>query len=252
MIEPLFGIRKSRRPRERLDAARCRDRDSVESKPGKASNYIRHFRALLNDGFHGPVLLYCRVSEREQHRRGNAKDQEKVLWRKCKKFGIGFSGVVRDIGPGWDVSGGSLPVAIKFARKHRSIVLAESTDRFLRHHEFHSIDNPNAVPTEEQFAELHRLAHGVVLATLFHPDKPWKEVRSLQTKRGQRRKAKGGRPRKRRPGFKKKRRMEFISQVRRLRRRGHSIAQISQRIGVPRSTVHLWLKHTGYANDTVQ
>jgi hypothetical protein len=94
--------------------------------------------------------------------------------------------------------------AIELARKHGAALLAESTDRYLRHHDYKST-NP-VPPTDDQFRALAELAGDVPLVTVLPPDATHGEVRSQQIKRGQQAKGrKGGRPTKARPGDTKRR-----------------------------------------------
>jgi hypothetical protein len=96
----------------------------------------------------------------------------------------------------WDCRPG-LRAAIRRAKKEGAIIVAESTDRFIRSKAFHTKNNPGAQPTQDEFLMLQRKADGVQLATILPPDTPWREVRGHQSRRGQNGKQRrGGRPRK--------------------------------------------------------
>ena len=79
------------------------------------------------------------------------------------------------------------------APRYGAIIVAESTDRYLRHHDYHA--DTTLLPTVGQFEDLKARAQGVTLATVLPPDATKAEVSSHQKKRGQRAKGnKGGRP----------------------------------------------------------
>jgi hypothetical protein len=164
--------------------------------PGKASDFIAHLPDAVTAGV--PVVLYVRVSSRTQGKKRNLFSQLRTSRRQLETLGLKVVAMFRDIASGWqweDRPG--LRNAIQLAKKGGAIVVAESTDRFIRSEAFHTKNNPGAQPTQDEFRRLQRIADGVPLATILHPDTPWAEVRGHQSRRGQHGKQRrGGRPRK--------------------------------------------------------
>lgn len=240
--------RRSREEREKrwADVARdaSRPSKSAKSPPGVASKYIEHLARLVEAGAVRRAVLWCRVSERDQYRRGNATDQEANLRRELAALGVPVVDSYLDVGPGWDTAAGKLQEAIASARRTGAVVVAETADRFLRSEDFHTKDNPDALPTVAQFRKLAKLAAGVTLATVVDPVETPEEVRSYQSKRGQSAKEnRGGRPRKRSPGYMFRRREDLLPLVLRLSAEGKSEREIERKTGVPRSTIQDWLRN---------
>ena len=206
-------------------------------RPGDASSYI----SKLGPQHAGrKVVLVCRVSRRHQSDRGNLKNQEANLRRAAESVGAIVVLVIRYVGSG--VNPWWVERAAMFAQQHGAILLAESTDRFIRPLDYHSKRNPHAKPTRMDLDDLRFYAAGAPLVTLCEPNAELAEVRSLHSKRGQRSKGrKGGRPRSRTPGYLKQRRTALIDRVKRLRRRGRSLRAIARKTGVPFNTVHRWI-----------
>ena len=183
-----------------------------------------------------PVVLLCRVSGKQQYHDKNLDDQEANLRaalgdrRILKVFNA--TRRARDLN--------ELKTAIAYCRRHGAVLLTETLDRLVRHVDYDPKRNFKFRPTLEQMEELARLADGVRLFTLVHPDAPHGKVRSCQTKRGQRHKdRKGGGDRM--PGWKKRRRKMNLPRVLGLRRRGRTYQQIADVVNVPKLTVRSWI-----------
>lgn len=214
------------------------------SPPGRASHYLHHFRRLVESGKVPAVVLWTRVSGNEQQRRGNRDDQDPNLRHVARRLGVRVAGVVGYTGSGADLDDMRLWLerAVALARKHGGAVLAETTDRFARHPFFNPKTDPGLIPMRHQFKALADLAGDVILATHLHPDASPKQVRSYQTKRGQRAKGKpGGRPKNNPPGYKKERREAMRDEVIRLRKLNVSRRRIAALIGVAYPTVRRWV-----------
>ena len=149
-------------------------------------------------------VLWLRVSHRGQ--KEHLRSQATAIKRALVARGVQWIGGKRVIGPAnADSTRREFADLIRMAEQHNAFVVAESTSRFIRSDEFSSQYNRNAWPTPDEFDQLKRLARGVPLVTVHHPDLPPKEKRREQTKRGMLRKEKrGGRPHK--PGYKKRQR----------------------------------------------
>jgi len=208
--------------------------------PGKASDFIQPFNRQPGQR----VVLCCRVSGRVQNHNGNLRDQERGLREivKCSRGKV--VEVVHDIGPGWDLTW--LCDAAARAQKHGAILLAETTDRFIRPREYHSAKRPDARPSKVDFKALRNTVAGVRLMTALHPDAPAAEARCYHTKRGQQAKGReGGRPPKKLAGHMRARREQLLPLVLELRGRGLGYGRIGWWVDLPRSTVQGWVKRSG-------
>lgn len=228
-----------RQPRERLLPV---------SKTAKASKYLHHLKKYYKQHPDMIAILYNRESSRSQ--KDNHITNEKVLQRKCKKLGIPVLSFYYETISGKITNEDrlSLVQAVRKAKakinegKH-AVILASSSDRFLRNGIFNPITYPDILPTEAEFEKLKKLTRGIPLITLLRPNMPPGEVRGYQTKWGQKSKgSKIGRPKVNKPGYKKKRRDEKLQQVIQLRRDGASWGEISAKTGIPKTTAAGWVK----------
>jgi hypothetical protein len=211
-------------------SARCRLR------AGDASKYIRHAADEICPG--DDVLLACRVSGREQNRQRNLAAAVSDLRQQAARLGANVCGTETHVGPG--TSPIWLARAAALAKARGAKILAESTDRLIRHPGYHSAEWNDAQARECDLAEMAYYTDGVVVATLLHPNATPAEVRAYQRKRGQRAKAaRGGRPAKR-PGYKKQRREELMPRVKQMVAEGASINRIAVELKIPRRTARRW------------
>ena len=157
---------------------------SKRHSTGRASNYIVHFENLLLTVRTLKVVLYLRVSRCQQRKNGNLKDQEKYLRKMIrwyeKKYHVKIDIVdrIKETASGWSYDKIELEKATIIADEYDAIVvLAESSDRFVRSKFYHSYKNPNVLPTVREYEVLKRETGGVTLATIVPPDRPWKKVR---------------------------------------------------------------------------
>jgi hypothetical protein len=218
-----------------------RERELYSSgTPGLAAKYVRHFPELMSRTPPGQVVrvvLFCRVSEWCQHRRGHDADQELDLKLKlARRFGdrVGVVGCVRCVGPGWQ-PGDGLAAAVSLARQNApgTIVLAETPARLLRHRLYHSVKNPDVEPNEWQWRDVMAMAKGVILACMVGPGSSPAWIRRYEAERGMRRSQ---------PGAKKEARRVQAPQAKRLRDEGLSIRDIGLQLGRPYRTVGHWLQ----------
>lgn len=144
---------------------------------GNASQYISPVDSLT-----GPLsaVLWCRVSGREQQRTSKLDRQVENLIAEAERRGITVVDVIRHVGSGTDPTW--LVRASILAKEHGAIILAECTDRFVRHPGFMDT-NQDAQARDFDLEDLARAADGVTLATILHPDAPASEVRSYQRTR---------------------------------------------------------------------
>ena len=164
--------------------------------PGRASEYIEHATEEIKPG--NRVVLCCRVSGHVQEKNKNLADQEKHLRERAKRLGAEVAEVVSYQGPGADPYPYWLVRARLLAERHGAKLLAETTDRLVRHPLYHSANHPDLQAREADLREMQRLTKGIIIATDLNPDASPEEVRSYQRKRGQEMKGNcGGRPRKR-------------------------------------------------------
>jgi hypothetical protein len=219
---------------ERFSVAKWVD---AQFTTGKASRVVRPFEVHPGDR----LVLCVRVSNRE--RRRNLVDAEASLRRAVESAGGIVVGVMPHVGSGTDPFWVGA-AALMAKRRRATVLLAESTDRFVRNKYYHSVDFPDVQATEAELKELARCAGGMPLMTLLHPDASPSEVRSYQSKRGQwAKRRKGGRPRSKRPGYKKLRKKEKLGLVLWLHRRDWPVREIAAKpmVSVPKSTVHEWI-----------
>jgi hypothetical protein len=215
-----------------------------QERPPAASRYIHHLEALVSQRPNLKVVLWVRESGRVQEWRKNLRDQEVWLRREVEALG----GTVVDVFPavvsGWDNDRSAFKLAAETVGQHGAILVAESTDRFLRSRSYSSSKNPSAQPNRTEWDAFLRDANGIEMATLLHPDTSWQAVRSHQTKRGIAAKsAKCGRPRKHPAGYFKDRRAELLERVLYFRHAwGCSYREIGAETRVPWRTVKDWLK----------
>lgn len=216
----------SSNPPKRKSKARCR--------PSELIHFLEDLQSVV------AVVLYLRVSSHKQNWKGNLDSQEKNLRELMDSMGIEVVAVFRAEAFGWDCDRRELEEACRVAKEHGAIVLAETTDRFVRPRSYHSEKNPDAQPTPNNIDDLRISAQGVTLATHLHPDAPPAEVRAYQTRRGQRTKGrKGGRP-KSRPGYKKEERMINLLKVRWMTIAGMSVREIAKCLGKHTTQIQRW------------
>ena len=214
---------------------------------GRASDYIVHLKILVLSRRTLRVVLYCRVSRCWQSKNGNLKDQKRYLLRIIRKYQkrynvrIDIVAVFQETASGWAEDRTKLIDAARTAKVCNAVLVAESSCRFLRSGRFHSSQKPDVLPTIYEYENLMKDTEGATLASIMPPDRPWKKVRSSQTKRGQRsKKTCGGRPPKKYPGYKKERQKKYLELVLQLLRDGYSVADIVRETGIHRSTINDW------------
>jgi DNA invertase Pin-like site-specific DNA recombinase len=183
----------------------------------------------------------CRVSTPEQDANGNLDEQMMTAWRQLRAAGHRHIAVYDGVETS-RVHGNRIIFerAIDDARQHGAILVAASRDRFIRAASFGRGQKAKCEPpSDHEYRELVRLADGVPLATIIHPDDPG--VRAEQIKRGQRAKGRrGGRPPKKPPGYKRQRRIELRPRAIELRRQGWALRRIGAALNVNESTLRGW------------
>ncbi len=194
--------------------------------PGIASEFIHHLPVLIARIGRPPVVLYCRVSTRDQDQKGNLDDQMKDALQELRAMGyrLGHDLFVFDGVESSRIQDDRLMLerAIEEARGRGAILVAVHRDRLLRNR-FVDATWRHELPVVGEYMQLRNLAHDVPLATIQHPDDP--AARSDQIKRGQAAKGnRGGRPHKRKW---KERRMARIELAKEMRAAGHSYQQIA-------------------------
>ena len=151
----------------------------------QASDVIRPMDEIPDES---EIFLWLRVSGRTQKKRKNHADAEKSLRqeietrlanRRCR-----IVEVFRHTGSGIGQSEKFCAV-IKKALAQGAVLLAESTDRYVRHPDYHSKERPNLQAGPEELRALSAAAGGVSLFTLLDPDASPAEVRSYQRRRRQ-------------------------------------------------------------------
>jgi hypothetical protein len=179
------------------------------------------------------VVLCCRVSGRTQDKRGNLADQESQLRHVANRHGVFVVGVVEYVGSGYDPCW--LARAADIAKQRDATLVAECTNRFVRHAAYQGEGWLDDVAREVELEELRFCTDGVPLATLVPPG----EVsRGALIKRGQRYKdRRGGRPPAHPRGWWKYRRAELLPDVLQMRRAGATYGAIGKALKLPKETV---------------
>jgi len=205
---------------------------------GVASRYISHLTRPHR------VILYCRVSSQPQRHNGNLQDDINKALTDLRRLHCTVLKVVSGVETSQIFAPrGLLQQAIDLARKqHDTILVSPWRDRIIRHRG----EDYEAQPTVAEYNELIRLAAGVTIATIEHPDST--ETRSKQTKRGL--EAKGRRPHKPRPGEFKCRRLAWLPLVAVMATQGMSMRAIAAQLNkrndgfrpVTPKTIWLWVQ----------
>lgn len=219
--------------RERVSA---RPTIELRIRAGKASNFIKHFGTNAWLGIR--VVLCCRVSTQSQ--RNHLPDQVAYLTRIVEAAG----GTVVDIVcyEGWGGNPNWLVDAARKAQACGAILLAETTDRFIRSDDYHQSKRPNSQATEDDLELLRMCVGDVTLMTDLPPDETPGNVRSLQSSRGKNAKGNnGGRPKKRKKRIQKRWSIETKAQARQLHAKGFSLRRIAAKLNATVSTVQYWL-----------
>jgi len=204
--------------------------DAIRTIP-KASNYIAHVDNLEP----GPIVAFCRESIPRNE--GHLDDQELNL-RSLERRGFNVIGVFKPLGSADAEDRVKLEIAAFKAKQAKAVLVAESTDRYVLgfrygHHKPRRPVPPNVI----EFERFLDLVHGAKIATLWHPDLSEKEVRRLQSNRGQKGN-RGGRPA---VPLTRKRRRELKAPVAvKLRQDGLSWRQIGKALNVPWRTSKDW------------
>ncbi len=229
------------------ESLRKRDPELFEpgaDKAGIASDYISDIRSLKR---RSPkrgqrVVIYCRVSGRDQERSQNLCDQDENLERELEKLGFNVIESLGEVGAGWKGDRDGLLRAVEIAHENDAVVVAESVTRFIRSRDYNSVTNWNAKPTVADYNRLQLETDGVELATLINPDATPEEIRSYETKRGKKSKGNpGGRPKKCSPGYKKRERQMYLPKVLELYKQNKNIAAIARSVNLKYDTVYSWV-----------
>lgn len=198
--------------------------------PGKASDWIRHAEGLPSGT---KVVVYCRVSSTPQQSAGNLKEQLSEVLAIAKGLGLVVVATYMEACSGWVRNREALEFTAARAKVEGAKLLADSVDRYIRNEHFNSETNWEVQPTVAEFRCLAEETLGLELHSCLSPDATPREVRSHQTRRGQKAKGKrGGRP------LSRKGKLERAKQ---LSAEGQTNAEIARLLGVHRSTVGRWL-----------
>lgn len=219
---------------------------SRHARPGTARWLISTVNLQPGDA----VVLWCRVSHESQT--SHLDDQERQLRELVEQHGARTVSAVCHVGPGTDPT--PLRSAVAIARRCNAVVLAESTDRFIRSARFHSTRRPNVRASDHDLRRLAEITRGVRLMTIVDPDAPTSEVHAYRTRRGQLASGNpGGRPRRPdgTPGRLKRRRERLFQEVLRLHSAEHSSRAIAKLIEdemgirISHRTVQIWTRQGG-------
>jgi DNA invertase Pin-like site-specific DNA recombinase len=238
-----------KRIRRRALVQAFREQEAEQSKPAKASNYLHHLADYYKQYPDMVAIIYLRESACMQDYNDNGKSHKRVLRKKLKKLNIPIVGCFYEVCSGKKLNEEreALINAVRKAKSYNNtVIIATSSDRFLRHKDYHSVENPNILPTEANYMQLKKLTDVIPLLTLLSPDMPPMEVRGYQTRWGQKTKGnKGGRPRKKVAGYKKIQREQKLGRVIRLHNKGKKRSEIAYKTGIKLGTINDWIVKYG-------
>jgi hypothetical protein len=234
--------KRSDTKRQKLSARRWIERENgyKEEKPFVCKKNV--IETLGNADLNCKVLLLCRVSSSDQDRNGSLKAQSEWCRKSLVERGYELFSEFLEVASGWAEDRDVLIRAAKKAKQIGAVLVAESTDRFIRPRYFNPSKNPDAWPSDEEFCRLHTDTLGVPLRTILPWNWRWSRVRAHQIRRGQLIKdRKGGRPKIKKPGYKKLLRFTNISKIYWLRLCGVMSHEIRDLTGIPKRTLQRWL-----------
>lgn len=201
--------------------------------PGPARDYILPWDSIKpGDG----ILIACRVSRHQQDK--NLPGQEAFLVREAKRGGAVVFDTYRAEVSGFDPLW-LLPAVRRAKELGAKFLVADSTDRFVRHPAFKSTDKCKDLQARKfELEDLLVVADGLQLVTFLDPEAPPREVERHRSLRGQLEKGNvGGRPQR-----KKHRRQKLRPRAITMREHEMSYREISDVLKVPLATVFRWLK----------
>ena len=227
----------SKRKRKRIKVSRVK----LPSTIATPSDYIYHLETDYKKHPDMVAILYCRVSHRSQ--KEHLTTYENILRTELKRLGVPVLDCYSEIVSGWEFNRYKLKMAVSKAQDDpRAVILATSTDRFLRASKYKK-EKPDTLPTVADFESLLEETGDVPLLTLLNPDMSPRKAHTMEIKWGKEANGKVnvGRPKKKKPGYKKKHRQLNIERARELYDSGVSIRDIGSELETPSSTVHGWL-----------
>lgn len=162
--------RRRKQRKKRIAKAFRQSARLKESKPARASGYLHHLKSYHKQHPDMIAILYNRESSRSQD--DNHATNERVLRHICKKFGISVASLHFETISG-KILGKNRKALMQAVRKakakinkgERAVILASSSDRFLRNRDFNTKTNPDILPTKAEFEKLKKLTCGVPLVT---------------------------------------------------------------------------------------
>ncbi len=123
------------------------------SPPGRGSEYIKLAANVVGPGT--PVVVYARCSGRVQEGNGNLQQQERAVRSAVEAIGGEVVQSFKMTESGWKLSHRQerecLAATADCARRHGAVLVAESTSRLIRSLDYHSVDNPDALPTVREY-----------------------------------------------------------------------------------------------------
>lgn len=216
-----------------------RDREYWNAQAPKPSQYLHHLEALLAGRETPlPVVLYCRVSTREQECEGNLQTQVTWATARLEQLNVELLATYTEVIGAYPAKGAQekLYDAAREWQRLGAVLVAPCTDRFVRNDRWWDTggDGGGCLPSAADFDELRMWTLGVPLATIYHPDE---DVNGSRVNWG----GKAGRPRK--PERKKDRRERLLPTVLAMHWDGKPKAAIARELGVSRTTVRRWIEN---------
>lgn len=201
------------------------------------------------------AVLYMRESTWRQQQGGNLKNRLDELRRRIRNYGIQVLDEFTEVISGRNLDDRSgLVDAIEATREFQkcfpddtTVLVTDTRNRFIRGLQYNGQASTDEI-LPIQWADLAKMAQGVMLATVIPPDASFKRVKQYEIEPARQAGKPFGRPkgsckRKRcKPGAMLRRRERLLPQVHRLHDRGESQRSIAKKLKVSNSTISDWLK----------
>jgi hypothetical protein len=206
-------------------------------------SYLEYFPEVQGKYRKTKVVVFLRVSGREQDRQKNWRAQERAILEGLRPQ-VFVVGIYKAVASGWNSDREMFKRAVRRAKKRGAVIVAVSPDRYLRSVHFKCTDNPPIEPNVAEWKGLLSDAKGVKLCTLLHPNQHWTEVRAFMTKGGMVAKnIRYGRPRKFRQADRVDLRHSLMPKIARMQSLGFSYREIADNLRQPFSTIRSWVIH---------
>lgn len=210
-----------------------------EESVGRPSAVVKKLEVVPGQEY----IAISRVSSRQQKLNGDLDDQDWYVTKHITDRGGKVIDHVKHLGKGPNLEW--LKEASNIALNRRAILVAESTDRYVRHPDaYQGRKNQRLLPRTEDIERLRKMLNGAKATTILNPEAEIEEVWAHQHNRGIEAKRINGRNKDKYNGYKNDIRNEKLSRAIWLRNKGRSIQQIANKLGEKKPTIQKWLERS--------